>query len=39
MENQLNITEIQLAGKKLEKTEDFLRGSKDYFTVGEQLGW
>ena len=35
---QLNITEIQLAGKKRMKTEDFLRGSKDYFTVGEQLG-
>ncbi|MFC0014286.1 MULTISPECIES: methionyl-tRNA formyltransferase [Allobacillus] len=35
---QLNITELQPAGKKRMKTEDFLRGSKDYFTVGEQLG-
>ncbi|MBR7552826.1 methionyl-tRNA formyltransferase [Allobacillus sp. GCM10007491] len=35
---QLNITELQPSGKKRMKTEDFLRGSKDYFTVGEQLG-
>ncbi len=34
----LKITELQPAGKKRMNAEDFLRGSQDYFTVGEQLG-
>ncbi|MDQ0350571.1 methionyl-tRNA formyltransferase [Alkalibacillus filiformis] len=34
----INITELQPAGKKRMKTVDFLRGSKDYFEVGEKLG-
>ncbi|NIK10737.1 methionyl-tRNA formyltransferase [Alkalibacillus almallahensis] len=34
----LRLTEIQPAGKKRMKTVDFLRGSADFFTVGDQLG-
>ncbi|MDV2582592.1 methionyl-tRNA formyltransferase [Alkalibacillus haloalkaliphilus] len=34
----INITELQPAGKKRMKTVDFLRGSKDYFEIGEKLG-
>ncbi|WP_188205756.1 methionyl-tRNA formyltransferase [Alkalibacillus aidingensis] len=32
------LTEIQPSGKNRMKTADFLRGSKDYFKIGEKLG-
>ncbi|TFB23260.1 methionyl-tRNA formyltransferase [Filobacillus milosensis] len=34
----IKIIELQIAGKKRMKTEDFLKGSNDYFQIGNQLG-
>ncbi|PKR78570.1 methionyl-tRNA formyltransferase [Halalkalibacillus sediminis] len=34
----IQITDLQVSGKKRMKAEDFLRGSSDYFAVGDKLG-